>query len=126
MSEKQSNKQIESTPKKGRGGARPGAGRKPGSTALITAKTLLETIEDQAGRSFGELLTEGYLKSVNNNNDKLRLEYERMIIAKVVSDKVSVDVTEGEDAVAAKSAAFAAALATLQKRTADSDKNQSD
>lgn len=124
MSEKQSKIQkATTTPRKGRGGARPGAGRKPGSTALITAKTLLETIENQSGRSFGDLLTEGYLKTVANNNDKLRLEYERMIIAKVVSDKVAVEVNESEDAVAAKQAAFAAALATLQKRTADSDKN---
>lgn len=123
MSEKQSKKQIATTPKRGRGGVRAGAGRKPGSTALITAKTLLETIQDQAGRSFGELLTEGYLKSVSNNNDKLRLEYERMIIGKVVSDKVAVDVTDSDDTIAAKSAAFAAALATIQKRSQQSDKS---
>jgi len=124
MSEKQSKKQIATTtPKKGRGGARPGAGRKPGSTALITAKTLLETIENQSGRSFGDLLTEGYLKTVANNNDKLRLEYERMIIAKVVSDKVAVEVTDPEDTIAANSADFAAALATLQKRSTESDKS---
>lgn len=122
MSEKQSKKQIATTiPRKGRGGARPGAGRKLGSTALITAKTLLETIENQSGRSFGELLTEGYLKTVANNNDKLRLEYERMIIGKVVSDKVAVDVNDSEDTIAAKSAAFAAALATMQKRSTQSD-----
>lgn len=104
-------------PRKGRGGARPGAGRKPGSTALITAKTLLETIQNQSGRSFGDLLTEGYLKTVTNNNDKLRLEYERMIIGKVVSDKVAVEVNDTEDTIAAKSAAFAAALAKLQERS---------
>jgi hypothetical protein len=122
MSEKQSKIQkATTTPRKGRGGARPGAGRKLGSTALITAATLLETIQNQSGRSFGDLLTEGYLKTVSNNNDKLRLEYERMIISKVVSDKVAVEVKDSDDTVAAKSAAFAAALATLQKRSQQSD-----
>jgi hypothetical protein len=43
--------------------------------------------------------------------------YEKMIIDKVIADRQSVEVTDSEDAVAAKSAAFAAALAALQGKT---------
>ena len=69
-----------------RGGARPGAGRPKGSTAMITGMTLIQAIENQSRRPFEELLAEGYEKAIQENNNKLRLEYERMILAKVVSD----------------------------------------
>ena len=96
-----------------RGGARSGAGRPKGSSNLITAATLIQAIENKNKKPFEELLAEGYYNTILERNNKMRLEYERMFLGKVVSDKVQVDVTDSEDAIAAKQAAFAAALADL-------------
>ena len=96
-----------------RGGARPGAGRPKGSTALITARTLVEAIEAEAGKPFEQMLAEGYVDAVHNNDHKTRLEYERMILGKVVSDRTSVEVVESEDVAAQKAAAFSEALLAL-------------
>lgn len=96
-----------------RGGARPGAGRPKGSTALITARTLVEAIEAESGKPFEQMLAEGYVDAVTNNDSRTRLEYERMILGKVVSDRTAVELTESEDMVENKRAAFAEALAAL-------------
>ena len=96
-----------------RGGARAGAGRPKGSSALITAATLIRAIEDHGGRPFEELLAEGYIDSIDQNNRKLRIEYERLFLGKVLSDRVAVDVTESQDIIEAKKTAFATALAKL-------------
>ena len=96
-----------------RGGARPGAGRPKGSTALITARTLVEAIEQESGKPFEVMLAEGYVDAVHNNDSKTRLEYERMILGKVVSDRTAVEVTESEDVAMAKAEAFAQALMAL-------------
>ena len=96
-----------------RGGARPGAGRPKGSTALITARTLVEAIEQESGKPFEVMLAEGYVDAVHNNDSKTRLEYERMILGKVVSDRTAVEVTESEDVAMAKAEAFAQALLAL-------------
>ena len=96
-----------------RGGARSGAGRPKGSTNMITAATLIQAIETKNKKPFEELLAEGYYNTILERNNKMRLEYERMFLGKVVSDKVQVDVNDSEDAIAAKQAAFAAALADL-------------
>jgi len=96
-----------------RGGARPGAGRPKGSSSMITAATLIQAIETKNNKPFEELLAEGYYNTIVERNNKMRLEYERMFLGKVVSDKVQVDVNDSEDAIAAKQAAFAAALADL-------------
>lgn len=96
-----------------RGGARPGAGRPKGSTALITAKTLIEAIEAESGKPFEQMLAEGYVDAVTNNDNKMRLEYERMILGKVVGDKQQIETVESEDATIAKAAAFAEALKNL-------------
>jgi len=96
-----------------RGGARAGAGRPKGSTALITAATLIRAIEDRGARPFEELLAEGYIDSIEQNNRKLRIEYERLFLGKVLSDRVAVDVSESEDIIEAKKLAFAEALGKL-------------
>jgi len=105
-----------------RGGRRPGAGRPKGSTAMITGLTLIQAIEQQSNRPFEQLLAEGYSRAIAENNNKLRLEYERMILAKVVSDRTTVEVTENEDLVEAKKIAFAEAVAALTKTTTQDKK----
>jgi hypothetical protein len=104
-----------------RGGARKGAGRPKGSTAKVTAQDLIEAADRQLGKPFVESLMEGYVNSITQNNNKVRIMYEKMIIDKVIADRQSIEVTDSEDAVAAKQAAFTAALASLQKRSQQSD-----
>jgi hypothetical protein len=100
-----------------RGGARAGAGRPKGSTALITARTLLDAIEDRSGRPFEELLADGYNRTIEENNTKLRVEYERMFLGKVLSDRVQMDINEAPELVEQKQAAFQEALAKLAALT---------
>lgn len=107
------------TQRPSRGGARPGAGRPRGSGAKVTAQDLIDAAQRQLGRPFVESLMEGYVKSITENNNKVRYMYEKMIIDKVIADRQQIEVTDSEDAVAAKQAAFAAALAQLQARKQD-------
>ena len=72
-----------------RGGARPGAGRPKGSTAMITGMTLIQAIEQQSKKPFEELL------------------------AKVVSDRTTVETVDSQETVEAKASAFADAVAIL-------------
>lgn len=107
------------TQRPSRGGARPGAGRPRGSGAKVTAQDLIDAAQRQLGRPFVESLMEGYVKSITENNNKVRYMYEKMIIDKVIADRQQIEVTDSEDVVAAKQAAFAAALAQLQARKQD-------
>ena len=80
---------------------------------------LLEAAEKKLGKPFVESLVEGYMKSIDENNNKLRVMYEKMIIDKVIADRQQVEVVESEDAVEAKKAAFADAIAKLTGLTTD-------
>jgi hypothetical protein len=102
--------------KNGWGGARAGAGRKKGSTSLLTAATLLKTIKDTTGKAFEEHLAEGYQATILNDKPKERLDYERMILGKVVSDKVGVEIEGDAITVEDRMLAFAEALKTVQHR----------
>ena len=99
--------------KKKNGGARPGAGRPRGSTNKVTAQDLLDAAQQIVGKPFVISLVEGYKQSIDENNNRLRVMYEKIIIDKVVADRHQVEVEESEDTVADKQAAFAAALATI-------------
>jgi len=106
-----------------RGGARPGGGRPKGSTTKIKIEDLMEKIELQAGQTYAELLASNYVSAIQRSDWNGVRDYDKAFMNKMIAEKVDIDVKDSEDTVAAKSAAFAAALATLQKRTADSDKN---
>ena len=83
-----------------RGGARPGSGRKPGSTTKITVESLMTEIELQAGRTYSEVLAHNYVN-------------------KLIAERLEVAVDSTEDAIAARQAAFAAALARLNEVAQD-------
>lgn len=74
-----------------RGGKREGAGRKPGTINKITGASILAAIELKAGEKFEELLAKGYLEAIENRDKYLRLQYEKLFLSKVVSDKVEID-----------------------------------
>jgi hypothetical protein len=70
------------------------AGRPKGITTRISGVAILRAINEQAGKDFATLLAEGYVDSINRLDYKTRLEYERVILSKVVADKVEVTLVE--------------------------------
>lgn len=95
------------------GGARPGAGRKPGSGNKIRLEDLLGEIELQAGMPYAERLAMNYVGAIGRADWSKVENYDRAFLNKVVADKVEVETTESEDVVEAKAAAFAEAIAAL-------------
>lgn len=99
--------------KKKVGGARPGAGRPKGSTGKVTAAALLEQAEQTLGKSFIVSLMEGYRDSINAQDNKSRVIYEKMILDKVATTLIEADINDSDDAIESKKRAFAEALAAL-------------
>jgi len=97
----------------GRGGARPNSGRKLGGTNKITGATILESIEKYSGEKFEDLLAQGYIDSITNDDRQMRIQYEKMFLGKVVADKVSLDITDNQDIIDARKQAFMDAIADL-------------
>jgi len=105
------------------GGARKGAGRKPGSRDQITIKSLLEALDRKSGgRDYEELLVEDFLDARNNNDTQLMLKYHNLILNKVMNSLARIEVTDSKDAVEAKQRAFAEALARLTGVSQEQDK----
>ena len=75
------------------GGRRPGAGRKKGGTNKLTGEVLLKAIKTECGKSFEQLLAEGYHASIIACDMPVRQKYEQMILSKVVADKHEIDHT---------------------------------
>lgn len=95
------------------GGARPGAGRKPGTTNKISAQAILDALEHHLGVPYADQLALNYLDALAHHDRNLRASYDRLFLSKVVADKIDIDVTESMDAIAAKSQLFAAAIAQI-------------
>ena len=105
---------IENTSnEKGHGGARPGAGRPKGTSNRLTAKEILDTAENMLGKPFVVSLLEGYIDSINTGDTKNRVTYEKIILDKTATTIIEAEITDSTDAVQAKQAAFAEAMAKL-------------
>jgi hypothetical protein len=102
-----------------RGGVREGAGRPKGSSNKVSGKELLEAAEQIIGKPFVVSLMEGYRDTILDNDRKHREVYEKIIIDKVSSNLFDVEVTDNAEALEAKKAAFAAALASIQQSDTD-------
>ena len=98
--------------KSGRGGARPGAGRPKGSTDRVTIAGLLGAIEDTNGQTYLDILAEDF-RLARTQDRNLTQKYHHLILNKVAATLTNVEVTESDDAVAAKALAFQDALAKL-------------
>lgn len=85
-------KEEEKPKKKGRGGARPNAGRKTGSTVKLSAQSLLAAIAD-VDVPFEQGLAEDYHKARLSGDLHVIQKYQTMILSKVVADKQELDVT---------------------------------
>ena len=96
-----------------RGGARPGAGRPKGTRNRITVQDLLEAIENNTGTSYESLLVQDFLQARQGNDNHLVHKYHNLISNKILTTLNSVEVTESQDAVLQKQAAFAEAIAQI-------------
>jgi len=80
------------------GGARPGAGRPKGLLTRISAGDILEEIEQVVGLPFATQLALCYQQAIHGDDERLKLEYNRLILSKVVADKV--DITSNGQSIA--------------------------
>lgn len=88
------NQILQTTPvkKKGRGGARPGAGRKVGSTVKLSAADVLSEIA-RLDVPFAEGLAQDYVKARQSGDMMVIQRYQQMLLAKVIADKTETDIT---------------------------------
>lgn len=95
----------------GRPSNNPG-GRPKGLITRISGVQILRAINERAGKDFATLLAEGYVDAIDRMDYKTRLEYERVILSKVVADKVEVTVVEDR---------VSDIIKNLQQETIDAD-----
>lgn len=96
-----------------RGGARPGAGRKKGSSPRYTIEDLMTTFENRAGLTFAEQVMENYISALSRSDWTGVRDYDKILLSKLVADKQEIEVVESQDQVDAKQTAFQEALAKL-------------
>lgn len=100
-------------PKK-RGGARTGAGRPKGGKNSISIHDLLSSLEQRTGgQRYEDLLIDDFLSARNDGDKNLIIKYHHLILNKVMNTLAKIEVTDSEDAIQAKQAAFAEALSKL-------------
>ena len=87
MTQKTTKTQVAKKPKS--------AGRPAGAKNTVTSEKILKQIALQTGKSFPELLAIGYHAAIIAADVNARLAYEKLILGKVIADKVSMDVTSG-------------------------------
>ena len=96
-----------------RGGARPGAGRKKGSTPRYTLEDLVSQVEHHVGMTFAERVAINYAEAIERSDHAGVRDYDKILLGKMVADKQEVVNVESEDATVQKAAAFAEALTSL-------------
>jgi len=106
--------QKKSKPKvSSRGGARKGAGRPRGTRNRVTVQDLLAAIETQTGQGYETLLVTDFLAARQGNDNHLVHKYHNLISGKILSTLATVEVTDSQDVMAQKQAAFAEAIAQI-------------
>lgn len=116
------NNSIENPEKKSHGGAREGAGRKKGSKNAISIHDLLSSLETRTGgQKYEDILVDDFITARNEGNRDTILKYHHLILNKVMNSLAKIEVTDSEDAIAAKQAAFAQALAKFTGVNPDVD-----
>jgi hypothetical protein len=86
--------------KKGRGGARPGSGRKVGSTVKLSAADVLAEIARQ-DVPFAVGLAQDYIRARQSGDMNVIQRYQQMLLAKVIADKHETDITSNGQTLAA-------------------------
>ena len=114
MSSAVSENQSETVSYKGQlGGYRPGSGRKLGQTNKYSAQAILAAVDQStlqySGLTFAQSLAQGYIQSIQDGDRRVRVMYEKMLLDKIVADKVEVTAGDGTT-IEDKMAAFHRAL----------------
>ena len=107
--------------RKKNGGARPGAGRKPGVKNRISAERLLEAVFNATGQPFEVTLAQGYNDTITDGDRATRVKYENMILNKIVADKAEVDVTTLGTSLNDRRSAFQAIVDKLRQNKDQDD-----
>lgn len=94
--DQQSNSQINTA--KAWGGKREGAGRKHGAIQKLSGRDILDAIERTLGIDFPTQIALNYQQVLYGDDARLKLEYDKLILGKVVADKV--DITSNGHAIA--------------------------
>ena len=113
--EHENNQNNSSAAKRSHGGARAGAGRKPGSTQKITARDILDTAQQVLGKPLIISIMEGYRDTVLEGDRKGRQTYEKMLLDKSAVTMMDVEVEDVGDMVTMKSLAFSEAIKALSQ-----------
>jgi hypothetical protein len=106
---------IETPPAKTgkKGGKREGAGRKKGSTNLISATMLLDSIKATSKKEYCDILAEDFEFARKYPDPNLLAKYHQLILNKVMTTLATVEVKDSQETIDAKKAAFAEALAKM-------------
>lgn len=105
------------------GGAREGGGRPKGSGNKLTAKDLLDQCQAIVGKPFAVSLMEGYRDSILDGDTKTRVTYEKIIVDKVATTMMDIEVEDNSLAVEGKRSAFIAAIQALKLTNLDKEIN---
>ena len=119
--EKESSQGMEES--KQHGGVRANAGRPKGTGNKLTAKDLLTQCETTLGKPFALSLMEGYRDSILAGDTKTRVTYEKIIVDKVATTMLDVEVEDRGEAVDGKKAAFIDAVQALKLINFDKEIN---
>lgn len=66
----------------------------PGTTTKLTGTEILKSIKKHSGgKKFEDLLAQGYMETIKSGDKTNRLQYERLILNKVVADKTELDLS---------------------------------
>ena len=76
-----------------KGGRIPGQGRKKGSVSRISGEKILQAVLQNCGKPFEQLIAEGYHAAIIAHDMSSRIQYEKMLLAKVVADRHEIDHT---------------------------------
>lgn len=71
------------------------------------------------GQTYEEILVEDFLRARVENDRGLAHKYHSLISNKVLADRLDLEMTDSADTIAAKQAAFSAALAQLTVKRDD-------
>ena len=96
-----------------RGGARPGAGRKKGSTPRYTLEDLMAQVEHHTGRTYAEQVAINYATAIGRSDWSGVRDYDKVLLGKMVADKQEVEVINTETLAETRQAVFQEALAKL-------------
>ena len=97
-----------------RGGARAGAGRPRGSRDRVTVQSLLETLTVKTGGlTYEELLIDDFLNARLSDDKVMIHKYHTLISNKLISTLATIEVSDSDDTLQRRQAAFAEAIAQI-------------